>query len=770
VAGRSVLADATGWHPRDAARPQGVQVRRLALFVVHRRWVVIILAAIFLPLAAAIGGGVAQKLTVGGLEDPASESARTAAEIQKRFANAGQSDFVVLVTARDGNVDAPAVKAAGLALTKKLAGEPGIVSASSYWSVGNLAPLKSDDGKQALIFGSVNGELDKKVKVAKELSEPFTTKTAVMTTAVTGRAEIARQVSKQAEEDLRRSETLTAPIIFLALIAVFGGVVAALLPLSVGVLAVVGTLVILTILVSLTEVSVFSLNLTTGLGFGLAIDYSLFIVSRYREELAAGASTNVAVGRTMQTAGRTVAFSAGTVMISLLALLLFPVTYLRSFAYAGVAVVFLAAIASVIVLPAILAVLGARVEALRVFNVKPPGEDGFWGHQAARVMRHPIPYAVGVSAVLVVLAIPFLNFNPGLIDDRVVPDSVSSRAATDQVRKNFASREADALQVLAPTASLETDAHALDVLARKIAVLPGVSRVDAGNGFYLPATNGSVAVVPPPSGLGDRFHPDHGTKGTWISVVPSIEPHSAAGERLVKDIRGLHAPFAFTVAGTSAVLVDTKKSVLEVLPWTLGLIGLATFVLLFLMTGSLLVPVKALLLNVLSLTATFGAMVWIFQEGHFSDFLGFTPTGTIDVFTPILMFCIAFGLSMDYEVFLLSRIKEEYDLDRDNEHAVRVGLQKTGRIVTAAALLLTIVFVGIATSKVSIVQLFGVGLSLAVLVDAFLIRATLVPAFMRLAGRANWWSPRPLRRWHLRYGIWENEPIAILDREFEATT
>ena len=217
------------------------------------------------------------------------------------------------------------------------------------------------------------------------------------------------------------------------------------------------------------------------------------------------------------------------------------------------------------------------------------------------------------------------------------------------------------------------------------------------------------------------------------------------------------------------MLVDTKESVLAVLPWTLGLIALATFVLLFLMTGSLLVPIKALLLNVLSLTATFGAMVWIFQEGHLAGLLGFTPTGTIDVFTPILMFCIAFGLSMDYEVFLLSRIKEEYDLNRDNEHAVRVGLQKTGRIVTAAALLLTIVFVGIATSEVSIVKLFGVGLSLAVLVDAFLIRATLVPAFMRLAGRSNWWSPRWLRRWHLRYGIWENEPIAILDREFEVT-
>ncbi len=742
-------------------------MRRLALFVVHRRWVVIVLAALFLPLAAIIGGGVAKQLTVGGMEDPGSESARTAVALQQRFSKAGQSDFVVLVTARHGKVDDPDVRAAGLELTKQLGGEPGIVQASSYW-VGNLGPLKSDDSRQALVFASVRGNLDAKVKVAEKLSEKYTRTTEVVRTEVTGRAEIARQVSKQAEHDLQRSEMLTAPVTFIALVLVFGGLIAALLPLSVGLLAVVATLMILTILVSLTEVSVFALNLTTALGLGLAIDYSLFVVSRYREELANGASTNVAVGRTMQTAGRTVVFSAGTVMISLASLLLFPVTYLRSFAYAGVAVVFLAAVASVIVLPAILAVLGPRVEALRVFKQKPPSADGVWGRQAARVMKHPIPYALGVSAVLVVLAIPFLNFNPGLIDDRVVPDHITSRAATDQIRKNFASREADALQVLAPNASLTTDNDAIQAFAKKLVVLPGVARVDAGNGYYLKA-KGAV-IVAPPNDLSARFKPDRGTTGTWLSVVPNIEPHSAAGERLVKDIRATAAPFAFTVAGESATLVDTKESVTSVLPWTLGLIAIATFVLLFLMTGSLLVPVKALLLNVLSLTATFGAMVWIFQEGHFSDVLGFTPTGSIDVFTPILMFCIAFGLSMDYEVFLLSRIKEEYDLDRDNEHAVRVGLQKTGRIVTAAALLLTIVFVGIATSEVSIVQLFGVGLSLAVLVDAFLIRATLVPAFMRLAGRLNWWSPTWLRRWHLRYGIWENEPIAILDREFETTT
>jgi RND superfamily putative drug exporter len=745
-------------------------VRRLALIVVHRRWAVIIIAALFLPLAAVVGGGVAEKLTVGGLDDPGSESAQTTDALHERFSRAGQSDFVVVVTAKGGNVDAADVRAEGMALTERLGREEGIVQASSYWSIGipaQLNPLRSRDGSQALVFGSVEGDLDEKVHVAEELSPEYTQDTEILSTQVTGRSEVARQVSEQAEKDLQRSELLTAPLTFIALIVVFGGVIAALLPLGVGVLAVVGTLVILTILVQLTEVSVFALNLTTGLGLGLAIDYSLFIVSRYREELANGASTNVAVGRTMQTAGRTVVFSAGTVMISLAALLLFPVTYLRSFAYAGVAVVFLAAVASVIVLPALLAVLGRRVEALRLFKVKDPGEEGFWGRQAARVMRHPVPYAVGVSGVLVVLAIPFLSFNPGLIDDRVVQDDVSSRAATDDIRENFPSREADALQVLVPTASVETDEAAIDGLAKAIAAIPGIARVDAGTGSYLVTPQGDV-VPTPPNALSGRFEPDDGARGTWMSVVPTIEPQSSAGERLVERIRAVESPFPFTVAGTSAVLVDTKESVLSVLPWTLLLIALATFLLLFLMTGSLLVPVKALLLNILSLTATFGAMVWIFQEGHLADVLGFTPTGSIDVFTPILMFCIAFGLSMDYEVFLLSRIKEEYDLERDNERAVRVGLQKTGRIVTAAALLLTIVFVGIATSQVSIVQLFGVGLSLAVLVDAFLIRATLVPAFMRLAGRLNWWSPRFLRRWHLRFGIWENEPIAILDREFES--
>jgi RND superfamily putative drug exporter len=375
----------------------------------------------------------------------------------------------------------------------------------------------------------------------------------------------------------------------------------------------------------------------------------------------------------------------------------------------------------------------------------------------------------------VLLAIPFFHLNLGLSDDRVGPKDMPSRVATDQYRDHFESREADAISVLVPGVDPKTDRKAVDLFARRLAGLPDVSRVDALAGEYLVIDKKVVAVPPallPPSlakFLEQRFAPRPGQRGTYVSVVPDVEPLSSRGKQLVENIRAAPAPFPFTVAGLSARLVDTRESVLSRLPLALGLIALATFLLLFLMTGSLLIPLKALVLNMLSLTATFGATVWIFQDGHLAHLLHFTPTGSIDVFTPILMFCIAFGLSMDYEVFLLSRIKEEYDLERDNERAVSIGLQKTGRIVTAAALLLTIVFVGIATSEVTLVKAFGVGLGIAVMVDAFLIRATLVPAFMRLAGRVNWWSPRWLRRWHLRFGIWENEPIALLDREFETS-
>jgi putative drug exporter of the RND superfamily len=437
---------------------------------------------------------------------------------------------------------------------------------------------------------------------------------------------------------------------------------------------------------------------------------------------------------------------------------------MRSFAFAGTAVVLLAAVTSIVVLPAVLAALGPRVEKGKLFHLKPtPEGTGLWHRQAERVMRHPWPYVIVVVGVLLVLAIPFLSLETGTVDDRVLPEDISSRAALDDVRENFGGRESAALSVVVPGG--ETDLDAIDDYALDLSTVAGVLRVDAVTGTYEEggqlATAEQIELVSPE--LLGRFQSEG--DDTWLSVVPSIEPIGAEGEQLVADLRDVESPFdTVFVGGPSAELVDTKEAIADRLPWAIGMIALITFVLLFMMVGSLLVPLKALLLNVLSLTATFGAMVWIFQDGHLADWLNITTTGFIDVTTPILMFCISFGLSMDYEVFLLSRIKEEYDLERDNEHAVAVGLEKTGRIVTAAALLLSIVFIGIALSSVSVVKLFGIGLTLAVLVDAFLIRATLVPAFMRLAGRANWWAPKPLRRFHLRFGIWENEPIAVLDR------
>ena len=729
-------------------------MRLLARFVVRRRRWILAGTLVFLLAAGILGSSVASHLSVGGFEDPASESAATERRLLEQF-GAGEADFILLVTAADDDVDAPGAARAGLSLTDELAGEQHVADAVSYWSLNNAPPLRSVDGSQALVLARLVGDDDEARAAAEELSPRYTRRGDEVTVSVGGAGEVFRQVTQQAEDDLRRAELLTAPLVAIALLVVFGTVVAATLPFAVAVLAVLGTFLTLTVLGEVTQVSIFSLNLTTALGLGLAVDYSLFVVSRYREELAAGRPTEAAISRTMQTAGRTVAFSAATVAVSLAALLVFPIAYLRSFAYAGVAVVLLAAVGAVLVLPALLAVLGPRVERGRLW--RRPAErtgDGFWHAQAIRVMRRPVPYAVVVIGLLLLLGVPFLRLEVGLTDDRVIPAGLSSRATNDAIRENFETREAGALSVVAEPGDGAIATAEIDAYATRLSRLDGVARVDARSGYYL---DGSQL---PPDELSERFG---GSGSTWLSVVPDVEPFSSAGEQLVSTVRELPRPFDVTVTGPSARLVDTKDAIVGRLPAALGLVALTTFVLLFLMVGSVVVPLKALVLNVLSLTATFGAMVWVFQDGHLAGALDFTPTGVIDVFTPMLMFCIAFGLSMDYEVFLLSRIKEEYDLTGDNRTAVATGLQRTGRIVTAAAVLLALVFVAFATSQVAIVKLFGIGLALAVLVDAFLIRATLLPAFMQLAGRANWWAPRSMRRWHLRWGLWEAEPVAILD-------
>ena len=725
----------------------------LGRFTVAHRKAVLVGTVVFFLVAAALGGGVASRLSSGGFDDPSSESSRAANQIKHEFGKQ-QPDLVFLVRAKSGTVDDPAVSAAAEELTTNLAAEKNVARAASYWSLGSPPPLRSEDGREALVLVSLRGDDDHIMDAARDLSPKYGKDAGPMTVRVGGFAEVYRQVNQHVEADLLRAELIAFPITLLLMVLVFGSVVAAGLPLVVGALAIVGTFLVLLVISSLTEVSIFALNLTTAMGLGLAIDYSLFVVSRFREELHNGREPHDAVVRTVQTAGKTVAFSALTVAVALAALLVFPLAFLRSFAYAGIGVALLAGCVGIVSLPALLAVLGPRVNSLRLLRRDPkPVGEGVWHRIATFVMRRPVPIALGVVALLILLGLPFLRIQFGLPDDRVLPTSASSRQVQDDIRTRFASNEALTLQVVAtnigdPTARADEIGRYAAALSRA----PGAARVDALTGSYV---KGEQVVGPGP--LNERFV---ARDATWLSVVPSVEPYSDAGERLAKSVRAAPAPFRVLVTGNAAELVDSKASLFSKLPLAAGLIAAATFVLLFLMFGSILVPVKALILNVLSLSATFGALVWIFQDGHLSGVLDFTPTGTLPATVPLLLFCLAFGLSMDYEVFLLSRIKEEHDRTHDNTRSVAVGLERTGRIVTAAAVLISVVFIAFATSGVSFIKIFGIGLTIAVLMDAFVIRATLVPAFMRIAGEANWWAPNWMRRIHDRIGISETEEPA----------
>ncbi|HVM68093.1 MAG TPA: MMPL family transporter, partial [Acidimicrobiales bacterium] len=693
-------------------------LHRFATALVRHRRAVLAGALIAVLAAFGYGGKVAERLNNGGFADPAAASTRANGLLDSQF-HAGSPNVVLLVTARTGTVDSPAVAAEGRALTAQLARMPGVDGAASYWSLGDVAPLRSTNGRQALVLARLTGNDDAVNKRVPSVTKAFSGAHGPVDVSVTGQAPVLRQIGDTIRKDLAKAEGIAVPITLVLLIFVFGSVVAAALPLAVGGMAVGGTFAALTLLVHVTHVSIFSLNLTTALGLGLAIDYSLFIVNRFREELRNGSAPDAAVVRTVETAGRTVLFSAATVGVSLAALLVFPLYFLRSFAYAGVAVVAVASIGAVVVLPALLAVLGTRVNSwdvrrgtLRLFGRTPHQPvvgEGFWHRLATGVMRRPLPIAAAIITLLLVLGSPFLHVHFGSADARVLPASSSTRATSDMLTANFRSGEANAMSVVAQhgggSASIATYASALSDV-------PGVARVDALTGSYI---SGAQVAPASPSSAARFANPT----GTWLSVVPSssVQPESGAGEHLVHMVRGVPSPWPVLVTGPNAQLVESKAAIFSKVPYALGIIALVTFVTLFLMFGSLLVPTKAVVLNLLSLCATFGAMVWVFQSGHGAGLLHFTATGTVDTTTPILMFCIAFGLSMDYEVFLLSRIKEEHDAGADTETSVARGLERTGRIVTAAAALLAIVFVSFATSHVTFIKLFGIGLTLAVLMD-----------------------------------------------------
>ncbi|MBA2768513.1 MAG: MMPL family transporter [Sporichthyaceae bacterium] len=716
----------------------------LGRLVYRARWLVLLGTVAFLAAAVLTGLSVFDRLKSGGFEDTSAESARAKVILAERF-DAGSPDLVLLARAQ-GGVDSPGATAAGRRLTEQLAAEPGVEQVVSYWNTSGPGAgdpgLRSADRGEALVLVRLAGDEEQSELVAERLLTTYDRPVGDLVVQIGGPGV---GLGETIGEDLARAESIAIPITLVLLLLVFGGLVAALLPLAVGAIAILGTFLALYLVTLATDVSIFSINLATALGLGLAIDYSLLVVSRFREELATGIDTQTAVARTLQTAGRTVAFSAVTVAVSLSALLIFPLYFLRSFAYAGIAVVAIAAGAALLTLPALLAVLGPKVNRFAVGRKRSASgaEHGFWHSLSSAVMRRPVLTGAPVVVLLVLLALPFLRVSFSLPDDRDLPQSSPARMVGDTIREEFSGGAARSFPVVLPTGTPEQTTD----LASRISTLGGVDRVDTSTGTF---SEGAKEAEPGPQA--QRFSDG---SGTYLEVVSGVEPVSPAGERLVDQIRGLDASTPLLVAGPAADLVDSKKAIFGLVPLALLLIAAATFVLLFLMTGSVLVPVKAIILNMLSLGATFGAMVWVFQDGNGADLLNFTPTGTLNTTIPILMFCIAFGLSMDYEVFLLSRIKEEHDRTGDTVMAVSIGLQKTGRIMTAAAGVLAVTFIAFSTSQVTFIKLMGLGLTIAILMDATLVRGVLVPAFMRLAGEANWWAPPFLRRVHQRFGLSE---------------
>ena len=548
-------------------------------------------------------------------------------------------------------------------------------------------------------------------------------------------------INNEVTADIAKAEGFSMPVLLILLLVIFGSLAAASLPVAIGGVAILGSFTVLRLLTMATTVSIYSVNITTILGLGLGIDYGLFMVTRFREELHRQPTVEQAVARTVATAGRTVAVSGVTVAVALTSLMLFPEDFLRSMGYGGVATVAVDVLAALIVLPALLAVLGHRVNALRIRrSVQQPPRDesgGAWYRLARSVMRRPLVYVTVITIALLALGAPFLRVSWGGTDARTLPAASTVRQVSETLGSQFPVNSTDPIEALitGPGASAGGSA----------ALASYLHRIDA-----IPGVTGTQVT---------------GSKGDTIRVDVRYTPApvSSAARHIVTQIRALAPPAGATVlvGGTTAGLIDELASLGSVLPWMALLVCVSTFVLLFLAFGSVVLPLKAIVMNVLSLGATFGVVVWIFQWGHLSGLLRFTPTGSLDPTMPILMAAIIFGLSMDYEVFLLSRIRERYDQTGDNTVAVAAGLQRTGGVITSLALLLIIVVAAFSASGITFIKLLGVGMIVALLVDASVVRVLLVPATMRLLGRANWWAPRPLRRLYARYGFKEDSPAPV---------
>ncbi|MBD3146577.1 MMPL family transporter [Microbispora bryophytorum] len=706
--------------------------------VYRRRRLVLVLSAIVVVAAAVWGLGVFGTLTSSGEFDVAGSESQRAAQLETAALGRDEADVVVLYRSRTSTVDDPAY---GADVTRALQALPAghVDSFATYWST-KSPQFVSADRKSTFAVLRLRGEdeharRDHLAAIRSAVAVPG------LESLVGGSTATQKMISDGVKKDIVLAEGIATPLLLLLMILIFGSVVAAGLPLLIGVVAVFGSFSALHLFGLFTNVSTYAVNITTLLGVGLAIDYGLFMVVRFREELNRGRTGEEAVVRTMATAGRTVAVSGVTVAASLASLLIFPQSFLRSMGMGGLATVLVDMVAALTIMPALLAVLGPRVNALapRWLARRQGRQSLFWARLGRGVMRRPVVVLVGTLAILVTLGLPFLRVSWGGIDARALPAGTETRVVSETMTDEFPANFTNPLRVivtLSDPVSSPAARAALSAYTGRVEAVPGIT------GAQLTGEAGRTAR---------------------IELTYSANRMSAEARDVVRKVRAVPPPAGASVlvGGATAALVDQLANLGDLLPWMALLVGVTTFLLLFMAFGSILLPIKAVIMNIFSLSATFGALVWIFQDGHLSGLLGFTPTGFLEPSMPILVLAIVFGLSMDYEVFLLSRMREHYDAHGDNTAAVAAGLQRTGGLITSAALLFIIVVAAFSTSGITFIKLTGIGMLIAVLVDSTIVRALLVPATMKLTGRANWWAPGPLRRLYGRYGIRESDEAVV---------
>jgi RND superfamily putative drug exporter len=699
---------------------------RLAGFVHAHRRAVLYITAVGAAVAGVFGVGVAKRLSPYGQTDPATQSVQATNRYQA--ATGQQIDPGVVALVSSGEVSSPAARQRVDQVTRELGAQPDVARVVSYYSSHDRA-MVSSDGRSTYVLAYFRVRSDLQLKNdAHGIEQRFAGQSDVK---LGGQAIANAQVNVQVSNDLARAELLAFPLIFLLSFIFFRSLVAALMPPLLGGLAILGTFFVLRVVSSFVDLSVFALNLTTGLGLGLAIDYSLFMVSRHREEAVTSGFGLTTIRRTLQTAGRTILFSSLTVAVATASLAIFPQRFLYSMGIAGAVVALMASSLALIVLPALLSVLGPRINALAPKRLARaadrearPAHAGAWYRLSRFVMRRPGPIAVASAVVLIGLGIPFTSIKFISVDASVLPASASARQVDNALATQFAPNRTSPLELVAGAPSGSSQIGRLEA---RLHSLSGVS------------------AVAPAQTVGQSL--------SLISVAPVHPPLSDATQRLVRDVRSLDESFYLGVAGQTASYVDLEQSLGAHLPAVLAVVIGSTLIILFLMTGSVVLPVKAVLMNALTMSAVFGILVLIFQDGNLQSLLSYRSEGALDATQPILLFAIGFGLATDYGVFLLTRIKEAHDAGMPNSEAVATGLERTGRIVTAAAVLFAVAVGAFATSQIVFIKELGVGIALAVLIDASIVRALLVPSLMQLFGPWNWWAPRPLRRLHRSIGV-----------------